>query len=162
MGLLDSLFQSKTTSSDNKRLVHCVEKIDDNDYGVFVNIMNDLGSYVERVGSKEDKLRQMAYAYARRMAAAGLCAQGIWGQEEFDYTYNLFKTFQLSTGQTVEFQEKASEQAIELIESYDSRLTQEIQAVITSMIMQDASRAKNIGKIFSVDELLDIIRKSLK
>ncbi len=109
MGLLDSLFQSKTTSSDNKRLVHCVEKIDDNDYGVFVNIMNDLGSYVERVGSKEDKLRQMAYAYARRMAAAGLCAQGIWGQEEFDYTYNLFKTFQLSTGQTVEFQEKASE-----------------------------------------------------
>jgi len=163
MKFLDSLFKSDTGSAyeNDSRLIHCVEKLNDSEDGVFVNIMNDLGTYIDRVGTDEEKLRQMAYAYARRMVAAGLCAQGIWGQEEFDYTYNLFKAFQQSTGQTVEFQEKAAAQAIELIESYDPRLTKELQMALTSLMMHDASQAKKSGTYFSVDNLLEIIQKSL-
>ena len=109
MGFLDSLFTSETndTFKTEKKLVDCVDKVEDSEYGLFVNIMNDLGSYIDKVGEDEDKLRMMAYAYARRFAAAGLCAQGAWDREAFDYTYNLFKSFQINTGQSVEFQKNA-------------------------------------------------------
>ena len=46
--------------------------------------MDDLGEYTKKAEFNDSKMRQMAYAYARRTAAAGLCAQGVWGQEEFD------------------------------------------------------------------------------
>lgn len=158
MNFLDSLFTSETKSSNEKKLIDCVEKIDDSNFGVFTNIMNDLGSYVDKVGNNDTNMRKMGYAYARKMAAAGLCAQGIWGQEEFDYTCTLFKSFQLSTEHTVEFQENAAAQAIELIKSYDPRLTKELQVAITSVMMQDASIAKNYGKIFTVDEIIEIFK----
>ncbi len=170
MGLLDSLFSSQTKKSNEKKLVDCVEKIDDSDYGVFVNVMNDLGSYVDKVGNNDTNMRKMAYAYARRAAAAGLCAQGIWGQEEFDYIYTFFQSLQQNTANemqqskyedTIKFQEEAAAQAIELIESYDTRLTKDLQMLITAMMMDDASKAKNTGADFSVDEIIEMFQKPL-
>lgn len=157
MGLLDSLFtSSKKENKEDKKLLDCVKKIENSEYGIFVNIMNDLGNYIEEVGKEENPLRLMAYAYARRITAACLCAQGIWGQEEYDYTYNLFLSFQQTTGQTIEFQEDAAAQASELIISYDSRFNKDILMKITSVMTEDASRAITNNKSFSVDDLLEL------
>ena len=155
MGLLNNLFTSddKGINKNTKRLIDLVEKIDDPEKGAFANIMNDLGSYITKVGKGEDKLRKMAYGYARRTAAAGLCAQGVWGQEDFDYTCNMFLALQQETGQTVEFQEKAGKQAAQLVTSYDSHLSKQVQAVLVNTMMQDASKAKNLGIFLSVDNV---------
>jgi len=162
MGFLDNLFTSKTNNNE-KRLVDCVEKIENSEYGVFVNIMNDLGKYIEKIGENDSQMSKMAYAYARRMAAAGLCAQGIWGQEEFNYTNTVFQSFQQSTAynmnqleyqDTIKFQEEAAEQATELIQSYDSRFDKKTLMTMTTVMMRDASRAKNSGKIFTINDLL--------
>lgn len=161
MGILDDLFNSEKEDiyKDDARLVDCVEKIDESEDCVFCNIMNDLGTYIDRVGLDESKLRQMAYAYARRTAAAGLCAQGSWGKEEFDPSLNMFYSFQQTTGQTVEFQKRAADQSIELFQSYDSRLDKKFLYPMTEMVMSDASRVKNSGKIFFIDELLELFNK---
>lgn len=161
MKFLDSLFKSKTGSTydNDSRLIECVEKVDQSENDVFVNIMNDLGTYIERVGEDEDNLRKMAYAYARRIAAAGLCAQGVWGQEEYDYTYTLFQSFQQMTGHSVEFQEKASEQATEFIQSYDSRLNKKFLMSLVAIVTNDASLAKRKGIYYNVDDLLGIFQK---
>jgi hypothetical protein len=102
----------------------------------------------------------MAYAYARRAAAAGLCAQGIWGQDGFDQSLTMFHALQQSTEHTVEFQKKAAEQSIELFQSYDSRLNKEFVYPLTQLMMSHASRAKDSGKYFSVEELMEILSKS--
>lgn len=156
MGFLDSLFSSEAKSSNEKRLVDCVKKIDDSDIGVFANVMNDLGSYVDKVGNNDTNIRKMAYAYARRIAAAGLCAQGVWGQEEYDYTLTLFHSFQQTTEHSVEFQEKAAAQAAEYIQSYDSRLNKKLLMSLVVVASSDASKAKTNGKFFSVDKLIEM------
>ena len=161
MGFLDNLFIAETKNTNEKKLVDVVEKIDSGENGLFVSAMNDLGSYIDKVGETDSNMRKMAYAYARRTAAAGLCAQGIWGQEEFDYTYNIFKSFQQMTEQTVEFQELAGAQALEFIASYDPHFKKELQHAIVAMMMQDASKAKNLGIIYTIDQLLDILKKAV-
>lgn len=162
MGMLDNLFTVKATINENdQRLIDLVEKIDTTD-SVFANIMNDLGSYIDKVGEDEDKLRMMAYAYARRFAAAGLCAQGAWDRDAFDYTYNLFKSFQMNTGQSVEFQKKAAAQAMELIKSYDSRMDEEIHSALVNVFICDSVKIpKEQGVFFSVDQVVDQF-KSIK
>ncbi len=165
MGLLDNLFSLKeniqdTKSTDNIKLVNAVQKIDKAEGGVFVNIYNDLGTYIENAGIHENDLRKMAYAYARRAAAAGLCAQGIWGEQEYSYSLTLFQSMQQLTGQSIAFQEEAYVQAIELIQSYDSRLNKELISGIVSMIGNDASLAQKNGMFFSVDELLNMFNKN--
>lgn len=160
MGFLNNLFNSNNSSVNynDKRLVHCVDKVDTSDGGVFINIMNDLGTYIERVGEKETKLRKMAYAYARRITAAGLCAQGTWGQDEFDYTYNIFQAFQQATEHSVEFQKAAAEQATEFIQSYDPRLNKQFLMNLVGVMARDASLAKNKGAFYNVDDLLTIFK----
>lgn len=156
MGFLDKLFKANNGSSDdNTRLVHCIDKLDKQE-NIFVNVMNDLGTYIERVGNNETNLRKMAYAYARRIAAAGLCAQGTWGQDEYDYTFKLFQSFQQLTEHSVEFQEKAAEQAVELIQSYDARFNKKILMNLVAVMSKDASLAKSSGAFYDVDDLLRI------
>jgi len=163
MGFLDNLFSSSQSNkkSEKLRLIECVKKNDFSDGGVFVNLYNDLGTYIESAGEHEDSLRKMAYAYARRCAGAGLCAQGIWGEEELSYNLKIFHSFQQLTGQTVEFQETAAAQSIELIESYDSRLKKELVHGIVSMIenSNNPSLAKENGRILTVDELIEMFKK---
>lgn len=159
MRFLDSLFSSETKSSNEKRLVDCVAKTDDSDIGVFANIMNDLGSYVEKVRNNDTNMRKMAYAYARRIAAAGLCAQGVWGQKEYDYTLTLFHSMQQVTEHSVEFQEKAAAQATEYIQSYDSRLDKQLLMVLVVIASEDASTVQKLGKNLSVDEIIKKLKK---
>ena len=127
MGLINKIFGEK--KEPEARLVTLVEKIDEHD-SVFGRIQNDLALYIESVGENEDGLRKMAYAYARRTSAAGLYLQGIWNKEEYDYSSSMFKKFQMVTGHTTEFQMQANQQALELYESYDRRLTHELTSAI--------------------------------
>ena len=57
-------------SDENIRLISLVNKIENHKFGVFANIQNDLGKYIDKVGENEDKLRFMAYGYARRVSGA--------------------------------------------------------------------------------------------
>jgi hypothetical protein len=163
MGFLDNIFKpnKSTLRKDNSRLVECVQKIDQSDGGVFVNLYNDLGIYIERVGLDEDNLRKMAYAYARRATGAGLCAQGIWGEKELSYNLKIFNASQQITGKSIEFQEAAYEQAIELILSYDARLNKEMMSGIVHLMesSDNPSQAQNSSRIFTIDELLDMFNK---
>lgn len=127
MGLLSSILGNK---KDNVRLVSVVEKIENLPYGEFANMSNDLGYYVEKVQGKDDPLRIMAYAYARRMATACLYFQGMVEKDAYDHVLQVFKGFQLTTGQTVEFQEEAAAQAFELIQSYTTVLDKKSLSLI--------------------------------
>ena len=157
MSLLDSLFKSNSSKyTDDKKLVECVNKITESEYGIFATIMDDLGEYINRVGENDTNMRKMSYAYARRLSAAGLCAQGIWGQEEYDYTMNIFHSFQQTTEQSVEFQETAGGQAIEYIQSYDSRLNKQTLHGIVAAISNNPSFAKNNGRVIDYDKTIEI------
>lgn len=163
MGFLDNIFKpnKSTLRKDNSRLVECVQKIDQSDGGVFVNIYNDLGVYIERVGLDEDNLKRMASAYARRAAGAGLCAQGIWGAEELSYVLTIFHASQQTTGQSIEFQAEAYEQAIELIQSYDAKLNKEVMSSIVHLMesSENPSQVQESGRILTVDKLLEMFNK---
>lgn len=164
--MLDSLFNSDTKDIDRNdiKLVDCVEKIDTTEDCIFCNIMNDLGSYIDRVGLEEDDVRKMAYAYTRRTAAAGLCAQGLWGEEEFQHSLDMFYSFQQTTGPKigtdVEFQKRAAEQSLALFLSYDSRLVKKFLYPMTEVVMKDASRMKNTGQIIFIEKLIEIFNKT--
>lgn len=163
MGFFDNLFGNNNPNKEpiiNQRLIHLVKKKADLEVGVFGNIQNDLAEYISIVGQNEDKLRMMAYGYARRSSAAGLYLQGIFGEKEYAHTSDMFKKLQLITGHTKEFQIEATNQSNELIASYDQRLTPELISTITSMVeLKQVVCAYDQGREFSVDEVLMMITR---
>lgn len=109
------------------RLIDVVSKTHHLPAGTFANISDDLGA---AIGPHLPPLVQMAYAYARRTVAAGLLFQGVFSLADYQYIYTIFQGFQLKTGHTVEFQEAAAAQSIELLQSYDPRLTKELCGIM--------------------------------
>lgn len=84
---------------------------------IFVDAMNDLGFAADDIaGSSKDAL--MAYGFARRTAAAALYVQGLIDEESFDHAVSIFKSLQVQTEHSVEFQEAASKASIEYLEHY--------------------------------------------
>lgn len=94
-----------------------VEKIENSEYGAFVNINNDLGYFIEK-NQDCNSLLKMSYGYARRFAVAGMYLQNIVKIEHYEYVMKVFRGFQQLTDGSVKFQEKAFDQAVELIQSY--------------------------------------------
>ncbi len=119
--------------SDEIRLIDVVQKRNNLDDGVFANINNDLNESITR---DNDVMIRMAYGYARRTAAAGLFLQGVFSRENYMQASNIFKSLQLQTGQSVEFQEEAASQSNELLLSYSQRLTKNMISKITSVVEQ--------------------------
>lgn len=115
-------------------LMDMVKKINHTEYGLFADIQNDLGLYAEEAGMDGDPLILMAYGYARRASAAGLYLQGLWGEEEYTYAKTIFLALQQNTGHTVQFQEDAYTQAIELMHSYDKRLDRQTVSILVSLV----------------------------
>lgn len=125
-------------------LISAVKKLDSGNDGLFASIQNDLATYVEEVGENEDALRLMAYGYARRVAAAGLFLQGIWGRSEHAHNFEMFKGLQditqnrmgIESGsqEGIDFQNKAAKQAADLLESYDPRLTFQLIGLMLSVV----------------------------
>ncbi|MDR3177747.1 MAG: hypothetical protein LBT96_02065 [Campylobacteraceae bacterium] len=150
---------------------HLIDKVNKIHRGdLFANISNDLGAYCKTISvDTEDKLRLMAYAYARRTAAAGLYLQGIFDKSQFAHVQNIFKTLQLTTGRTKEFQIMAAQQARELLLSYDKRLTNEVINVLTSLAVYDQNHeepcCKDKGITIATEEVLyraEIAAEALK
>lgn len=160
MKLLRDILGNK---KDKVRLVSVVEKIENSPYGVFVNINNDLGHYIDKVGISDDPLRIMAYAYARRTAMACLYFQGMIERDAYEHVSLVFKGFQQTTGQTVEFQEEASAQADELIHSYAdlSDVDDTLLTVILYLVEKgfDNSILGLEGRFLSIDGMIDIVNK---
>lgn len=138
------------------KLIDVVKKDDESNLGVFARVYNDLGHYADNVDwDEENPKRKMAYAYARRIAAAGLVLQGIWTKKEYDYNKNMLLSYQHTTGQSKGFQDEAGEQARELMRSYDSKITDvAIYNMISLMETNGIPLAHESGKLLSSDELI--------
>lgn len=83
----------------------------------FCDINNDIGDACEVIMRHSPEIR-MAYGYARRVAFAACEIQGIAERGGYEHVQNVFKSLQLQTGQSVEFQEQAFSDAVEFIQSY--------------------------------------------
>lgn len=135
------------------RLVDLVVKKYDLEEGIFANINNDLN---DAISENTDILLKMAYGYARRVAAAGLYLQGIFNRDNYDHAVNIFKSLQLSTGQSREFQEKAYEQAIEFLQNYDNRFNKIFNShIISSIELNQAINAYESDLYFTDEQIFD-------
>lgn len=168
MGILKKLFGGR--GDGNIRLVSVVKKLDCGDDGIFARIQNDLGSYIAEVGEKEDALRQMAYAYARRVSGAGLFLQGIWSREDYAYIFTMFSKFQQTTQQSkniesgsqqcINFQNEAAKQAAELLQSYNSRFTFDFIGTVLSLV--EVRNVPNPDPYVPDEFVIDLIEKIIE
>lgn len=143
--------------NDEMRLIDIVEKKNNLDDGIFANINNDLN---ESITQDHNIMILMAYGYARRTAAAGLYLQGVFNRENYMQASKIFKSLQLQTGQSVEFQEEAASQSIELLSSYSSRLTKIMINKITTVVELDqVNCAYDNNMYFEFDEVLDFFEE---
>jgi hypothetical protein len=156
--------KNKNNYSNGPRLVDVVEKIEDNGHGAFVDINNDLGRFVEDDKGLSD-IHKMAYAYARRVVAAGMVLQGIMPQSHYDYVYKVFISFQgstlpkddIKTEDTVEFQEQAAKQAYELILSYTNLFDAKGLKLLCNLVHLGNAETPNNGEVLSIEELAKLI-----
>jgi len=133
-------------------LIDVVKKINDLPEGIFANINNDLN---ESIKQDHDIMILMAYGYARRAVAAGLYLQGVFNRENYKQASDIFKSLQIRTGQSVEFQNEAASQAFELLLSYDHRLDKDLISTITSMV--ELNQVKSF--YCDYEEVLNFIEK---
>lgn len=147
---LNELMEDDDFDDDDSelRLIDVIEKTNNLLEGVFANINNDLGEHfsTQNKVSSSSPMILMAYAYARRTAAAGLFLQGVFDRETYAIASNTFKAMQLQTGHTVEFQEEAARQANELLSSYDSRLDKQTIGTITTIVEHNQTPEQYDGK----------------
>ena len=148
--------KSKNDYSGEPHLVDLVEKIEDNGYGAFLDINNDLGRFVEK-NPDCSKMLKMSYGYARRAAVAGMVLQGIMKQADYDYVYKVFNAIQVSTEHTVEFQEEAAKQAYELISSYTNLFKKDGLMLITSLVHQGDPLTPPEGETLDIETLAKLI-----
>lgn len=123
------------SQKNNSSLIDMVKEKDDSGYGGFVRLNNDLALFVDDYKQK-DPLIMMAYAYARRIAVAGMFFQGLAGKDLFDYVYDIFKNYQASTGVSVDFQEQAAAQAVELALKYLPEMNRDHIRLMTGLAAQ--------------------------
>ena len=141
------------------RLIDVVKKNNNLPEGIFSNINNDLN---DSITMDHDIMILMAYGYARRTVAAGLFLQGIFNRENYEQASNIFKSLQLKTGQSVEFQEEASIQASELLFSYDKRIDKDFIAKTTGIVeLNQAMSAYENNVFYSDEQILEMFNPTL-
>lgn len=135
------------------RLVDLVVKKYDLEEGIFANINNDLN---DAISENTDILLKMSYGYARRVASAGLFLQGVFNRENYNHAVNIFRSLQLQTGQSVEFQEEAYSQAVELLQKYDNRFNKVFNSQMISAIeLNQVESAYEHNKYFTDEQIFD-------
>lgn len=135
--------------NEKVRLINIVKKNNNLPEGIFSNINNDLN---DSISMDHDIMILMAYGYARRTVAAGLYLQGVFNRENYEQASNIFKSLQLRTGQSVEFQEEAAKQADELLFSYDSRINKDFITKTTSIVELNQAMSAYDNNVFYSDE----------
>jgi hypothetical protein len=112
--------------------------------------------------SHDKNLFIMSFAYAGRTLSAGMFAQGLVDSDFFKASYAKFVEWQQRTEHTVEFQEEASDIALEFIQQYDSRLTKEIVGILVSVAINPSTiDHTNFGNEYSYEEIIRILQKNL-
>lgn len=154
-------YGNNNKSVQDDRLIHYVNKTHNLQCGIFGNISDDLGDVIKR--NDLSPMVRMAYAYARRAVAAGLLYQGVFSLNDFRHVNDVFKSFQITTGHTVEFQESAFDQAAELTSTYDKRLDRKLLSllVIGALDLSENSMEPRYlpGAPFSYDYVIDYFVK---
>ena len=102
------------------KLVDIVPKVTHTDY-VYNNIMGDLGHACDDI-NRSTPLMVMAYAYARRTAAAAMYIQGLYDRDTFAYVQSMFVNFQKHTDGSVEFQEAAAAESDDFMQTYSTQI----------------------------------------
>lgn len=125
------MFFRRNKKRDENSLSGVVKKINDTGY-VFVDINNDLGEAAEEIMSSSTMV-QMAYGYARRTAVAALYVQGLVNKDTYDHVISIFKSLQIKTGHTVEFQESAFAEAAEYMNGYHHLITSFMAKMVVSI-----------------------------
>lgn len=90
----------------------------------------------------------MAYGYARRAIAGALLIQGISNKDTWNHTVSLFKSIQLRTIHTVDFQEKAADAADLFMATYDPR----INGTVTGQIVGLAKAFKPFAALAPMED----------
>ena len=105
----------------------------------------------------------MSYAYARRVAAAGLFLQDIFSEDDYIRACIAFKRIQMETythidfdEKNVYFQEKCADESIEFLMSYDNRLTKNFASVIVTLI-ENTKDKSTLTKIYDYEMLVKFI-----
>lgn len=125
------MFFRRKTKKSEQNLSGIVKKTNDTGY-VFVDINNDLGEAAEEIMNSSPMI-QMAYGYARRTAVAALYIQGLVNQDTYNHVISIFKSLQIKTGHTVEFQESAFAEAAEYMLAYHHLITTFMAKMIVSV-----------------------------
>lgn len=128
------MFFRKSKQPPERTLADLVTKVHHSGY-VFDEINGDLGESADEI-ARESKKLIMAYGYVRRAAAAALYLQGYFKKDDYDYVHSIFKSLQINTEHSVEFQEQAFADAITFMQSYHHVITSTfVKALVT--IAQD-------------------------
>jgi len=136
------------------KLLDIVSKNNNLPEGIFSNINNDLNNSITM---DHDIMILMAYGYARRTVAAALFLQGVFDRENYMQASNVFKSLQLKTGQSIEFQESASEQSSELLLSYDNRINKEFIAKTTGIVeLNQAKSAYENNVLYNDEQIIEM------
>lgn len=140
-----------TKKIKKEKLSSIVEKKHDTGY-VFADVVNDLGDAAQSVFNASN-LMQMSYAYARRTAVAALYIQGLVKEDAFQYVFSIFKSVQLKTEQTVDFQEEAGAESTLFLQSYYPM----ISGLFDSALLRIALNYQVTGEHMSDEELFKTV-----
>lgn len=110
------MFFKKKSQGPSQKLSELVLRNHRTGY-VFVDINNDLGDAAEVIMANTP-LMKMTYGYARRTAALAMYAQGLIEKSVLDHVQMIFKSLQLGTEQSKEFQERAFDESITFMQTY--------------------------------------------
>jgi TPR repeat protein len=148
--------------TDDQSLVTLVEKKENSEHGPFVNINNDLASFIE-INEDCSDLIKMAYGYARRYAAAGMYAQGIIDNSSYNHVYSMFQGLQLKTrdgdGDSKEFQIKAARQAIEYMISYSKELDVQIIQFTLHIVENGLDSPLSRGETYDFNQVIAVLKE---
>lgn len=123
------LFFRKSKPLEQVSLVEVVPKATKTGF-VFWNINDDLGKASEDIMASTP-LVKMTYGYARRSAMAALHIQGLVNADQYAHATAIFKSLQVQTGRTVEFQENAARLSDEFMQTY----AREISGLFTKKVI---------------------------
>ena len=139
------------------KLIDVIKKQNVTQLGPFEDLNRDLANYIEKNHETCEPMVKMAYAYARRAAMAGLYFQGIVGENVVSHVEDIFVALQKVTGQTIEFQREAANQATDVLKSYVPRLAREHEKALLYFAREGigAVELADSHEYLAIDEIED-------
>ncbi|MCK0509574.1 hypothetical protein [Aromatoleum buckelii] len=151
-------FFKRLRRKDAPKLIDVVPKQTKSGY-LFWDINDDLGKSCEEIMQSTPEV-QMAYGYARRAAVAGMYLQGIVKREIYDHVFAVFKSLQLQTGQTVDFQKQAFLDSIDYMQTYSPFITSFFVKTMVPMVQEYEGSSCRVGDANFFKAVLDLAHSS--